>query len=334
MLHETTILVKARLLTIDNPDALDGRRIAQQRAQRVTGLPRSNALIAAVATPLDPDFRPDIRLLAERCHALLSAGCDGIALFGTTGEGPAFAVEDRQLALENLIAAGVAPAQLIVSAGALVLSDVAALAGHATAVGVAGVLLMPPCLFRNGIGEDGVFRFYDTVIDRVGRGDLRLHLYHFPEISGVALTPRLIERLSERYPRTIVGVKDSGGNLGFTEELLRRFSDLQIFTGTEIHLPAALAGGGAGTICGLANVIPGVLRLMSDGRTLPDRRRYLPLVEAADSLFSRTPFIPALKAVIADQAGEPAWRRVVPPLAELPLADEQRLLADFRKLGA
>jgi len=57
-------------------------------------------------------------------------------------------------------------------------------------------------------------------------------------------------------------------------------------------------------------------------------------VQVVDNILSRGPFIPALKAVIADQTGEPAWRQVVPPMAELPLADEQRLLADFRTLAA
>ncbi len=299
----------------------------------MTGLPGSNALIAAIATPIGPDLRPDARLLIDRCRHLLAEGCDGIALFGTTGEGAEFAVEDRQLALESLLAAGIAASRLIVSVGALALPDVVALAAHATAQGVAGVLLMPPCLYRNGIGEDGIFRYYATVIDRVARDDLRLYLYHFPDISGVPLTPRMIRRLSERYPHVIAGVKDSGGDLGFTEELLRRFPHLAIFTGTETHIPAVLASG-ASTICGLANVIPQLLRLMTDGWTLPDRRCYVPMVQAVDNILSRGPFIPALKAVIADQTNEPAWRRVVPPMAELPLADEQRLLGDFRKLAA
>jgi 4-hydroxy-tetrahydrodipicolinate synthase len=300
----------------------------------VTGLPTSNALIAAVATPIGPDFRPDRRLLVERCRQLLAAGCDGIALFGTTGEGAAFAVEDRKAALESVLAAGIASARLIVSVGALALPDIVALAAHATAQGVAGVLLMPPCLYRTGIGEDGLFQFYATVIDRVARDDLRLFLYHFPDISGIPLTPGVIRRLSERYPRTIVGLKDSGGVLAFTEELLRQFPQQQIFTGTEIQIPAVLASGGAGALCGLANVIPGLLRQMIDAGTLVDRRHYIPFVQAADNVLSRGPFIPALKAVVADQTGEPAWRRVVPPLAELPLADEQRLLADFRTLAA
>lgn len=304
-----------------------------QKVPRVTGLPESHALIAAIATPIGADLRPDLRLLAGRCRLLMAEGCDGIALFGTTGEGAEFAVEDRKRVLEGLLAAGIPPSRLIVSVGALAVPDVAALADHATAQGVAGVLLMPPCLFRNGIGEDGTISFYAAVIDRVARDDLRLHLYHFPEISGIAITPAVIARLSERYPRTIAGLKDSGGDLGYTEELLRRFPRLQIFTGTETQIPAVLARGGAGSICGLANVIPSLLRRMIDEKT-PRGGQYLPTVRAVDTVLSRGSFIPALKAIIADQTGESMWRHVLPPLMELPSADEQHLLAEFRRLAA
>ncbi|MGE0119284.1 MAG: dihydrodipicolinate synthase family protein [Dongiaceae bacterium] len=304
-----------------------------QELHRVSGLPSRTAVIAAVATPLDAEFRPAPATLAERCRQLLAEGCDGIALFGTTGEGPEFCVADRQRVLESVIAGGLDAARLIVSAGALTLPDMATLASHAAAQGAA-VLLMPPCLYRSGIGEDGTFRFYATVIDRIGRDDLRLYLYHFPEICGVPILPRVIRRLSERYPRIVAGVKDSGGDLGFTEDLLRRFSHLAIYTGTETHVPAVLGSAGAGTICGLANVVPRLMRLMSDGWSLADRRRYLPFLRAVDGLLSRGPFIPAIKAVTADQTGDPAWRRVVPPMAELPFADEQRLVADFRRLAA
>jgi 4-hydroxy-tetrahydrodipicolinate synthase len=297
-----------------------------------TGLPAGTAVIAAVATPVTPDYRPDATLLADHCRRLMAEGCDGIALFGTTGEGGEFAVEDRKRTLAALIAGGLAPARLIVSAGALTLPDMVALAGHATEHGVAGVLLMPPALYRSGIGEDGTFRFYATVIDRVARTDLRLYLYHFPDICGTPVTARVIRRLGDRYGPIIAGVKDSGGDLGVTEDLLRRFSHLAVYTGTEVHVPAVVAGGGAGTICGLANIVAPLMRRISDGWTLDDRRRHLPTLRAVDAMLSRGPFIPSLKAVIADRTGEPAWRRVVPPKTELQLADEQRLVADFRRL--
>jgi 4-hydroxy-tetrahydrodipicolinate synthase len=300
----------------------------------VSGLPARNVVIAAVPTPVGADYRPDGELLLARCRDLLAEGCDGIALFGTTGEGVAFTVADRREILERVVAGGLDARRLIVSVGALSLPDVMELAAHATRQGVAGVLLMPPCLYRTGIGEDGTFRFYATVIDRVANAALRLHLYHFPDVSGVPVTSGLIRRLSETYGPIIAGVKDSGGDLGFTEDLLRRLSHLAIYTGTELHIPAVLAAGGRGTICGLASVIARLVRAMSDAPTLPDRRRFVPLVQAVDSILSRGPFIPSLKAVIAQATQRPDWRRVTPPMGELPVSDEERLLADFNRVAA
>src|SRR6185369_458116 len=297
----------------------------------VTGLPTTDCLLVAVTTPVSPDYRPDADLLLERCSDLIAAGCDGVTLFGTTGEGAEFGVEDRQAALERVIAGGLDPARIIVSVGALAIPDIVRLSRHALDQKVAGLLLMPPCVYRGGITEDGTFRFYAGVIDRIEREEMGLYLYHFPDICGVPITPAVVRRLEERYPRAIAGVKDSGGDLDFTEGLLRRFSHLSIFTGSEIHLPQVMASGARGTICGLGNVMPRLMRGLFDARTPFERRRLVPLIIAGDNILSRRPFIPSVKALIAEAEGNPAWRRVLPPMAELPLAEEQRMIADFRQ---
>lgn len=297
----------------------------------MTGLPATDCLVVAVTTPLTSDLHPDTGLLVDRCRRLIQDGCDGVTLFGTTGEGAEFAVEDRMAGLESVIAGGVAPGRIIVSVGALSIPDVVRLSRHALDRGVGGLLLMPPCVYRSGITEDGTFRFYATVIDRVGRDDMRLHLYHFPDISGVPITPQVIRRLEERYPGAIAGVKDSGGDFDFTEALLRRFSHLSIFTGSEIHVPQAMASGARGTICGLGNVMPRLMRAMFDQPTAFDRRKLVPHIAAGDNILSRRPFIASIKAVLADATGIDAWARVLPPMSELPLRERDWMLRDFRR---
>src|SRR5215475_2705041 len=121
----------------------------------LTGLPSAHCLLAAVVTPVAPDCRPDPDLLLARCRDLLRQGCDGITLFGTTGEGTELSVEDREATLVRLIADGIEPERVIVSVGALAIADVVRLARDATDRGVAGVLLMPPCVYRSGITEQG-----------------------------------------------------------------------------------------------------------------------------------------------------------------------------------
>ena len=148
------------------------------------------------------------------------------------------------------------------------------------------------------------------------------------------VTPNVVRRLDQRYPGRIAGVKDSGGDLDNTEALLRRFSHLSIFTGNEVHVPQAMASGARGTICGLGNVMPRLIRAMFDASTPFDRRRFAPQILAGDNILSRHPFIPSMKAIIADATGIDGWRRVLPPLAELPMIEEQRMVADFRRWEA
>lgn len=296
----------------------------------MSGLPSTDCLIVAVTTPLTPEARPEAALLLERCRDLMGAGCDGVTLFGTTGEGAEFTVRDRRAATEAVLSGGIAAALAVASVGALAIPDVIELARAATELGLAGALLMPPCVYRGGITEDGTFRFYARVIEGVGRDDLRLYLYHFPDICGIPITPNVIRRLDERYPGIIAGVKDSGGDVDFTEAILRRFSHLSIYTGSEIHVPQVMASGARGTICGLANVMPRLMRAMFDAGNAFDRRKFLPAILGGDTILSRRPFIASVKTILADALGDPAWRRVVPPMAELPMPDAQRMIADYR----
>lgn len=296
----------------------------------MSGLPVRDCLVVAIATPVTDAFRPDVDLLVERCRTLMQAGCDGVTLFGTTGEGAEFSAADRMMTLEQVIAAGVPPERIIVSVGALSIPDIVTLSRHAIEQKVDGLLLMPPCVYRGGITDDGAFRFYASVVGAIARPVLRLYLYHFPDICGVPVTPTVIRRLDERYPGIIAGIKDSGGDIDFTEVLLRRFSHLSIFTGSEMHVPQVLANGGRGTICGLANVMPRLMRAMFDAPNLFERRRHIQQILGADVVLSRRPFIASVKALVADSTGDPRWRRVLPPMSELPLLEEQRMIADFR----
>jgi 4-hydroxy-tetrahydrodipicolinate synthase len=298
---------------------------------KADSLPATDCLMVAAATPLTTDLRPDAALLAAHIEMLRRNGCDGVALFGTTGEGTEFATEDRMTCLEAIVAAGVAPSRVIVSVGALAIPDVVRLAGHALDRGVDSVMLMPPCVYRGGITEDGTFGYFASVIERIARNDLRLCLYHFPDICGVPITPRVVRRLDEAFPGTISGVKDSGGDLDFTEALIRRFSHLSIFTGSETHLPQALAAGARGTICGLGNAMPRLMRAMFDGRTAFDRRKLVPALLSGDYILSRLPFPASVKAVLASAYGNPAWNRVLPPMAEVPMPERDWLLRDFAR---
>ena len=290
---------------------------------------RLKGLWTATVTPVDGNYRCDAGRLLAHCRRLLESGCDGIGLFGTTGEGPAFSAAERMRVLDAMLSDGFPAEKLIVSASAASLPDSVELARQATKAGVAGVLLMPPFFFRDGIGDEGIFRFYAALIDQINEPKLPALLYHIPGAYGVPVRPPVIRRLIERYPDIIVGMKDSGGDWGYTEELLRRFSSLAIFTGSETHIHWALQQHGAGTICGLGNVIAPLLRRLFDAPTITERRKLVPAILKADSIMSRAAFVACLKSWIASETGDPAWSRTLPPMAPLPAVDAQHLAADF-----
>ncbi len=299
--------------------------------ERGTKLPLDDCFVVAAATPVTSELLPDADLLSSHCRMLLDAGCDGIALFGTTGEGPEFANGDRMAALEHVLASGLAPRRVIVSATALAIGHTVELARHAMELGVDSILLMPPCMFRSNVTAEGTFRFYSSVIDRIGRDDLRLCLYHFPDICGVPLTPPVVRRIDEAFPGIVTGIKDSGGDLDVTERFVRSFGHLGVYTGTETHLPQALAAGARGTICGLGNVMPRLMRAMFDAPTAFDRRRIAQQIVAADSILSRQSFGASVKAVLAHVTGRRDWARMLPPLDALHHPEREWMLRDFER---
>ena len=267
-------------------------------------------------------MRPTSRCSPPDARELLAQGCDGVALFGTTGEGPAFPVAARSAGLEALLEAGVPARRIVVSASAIAPADALALTRHALGSGVLDILLMP-AFFLKAVDDEGLFRFYAEHIERAAGGEraggrLRLLLYHIPSVSGIGLSFDLIGRLASAFPEVVAGVKDSGFDLAFTRGLLERFPALQILTGAESQLPQALAAGGAGTICGMANFMPGLLRRLIDTADPRESAALLDLLVAAERAMDQSgSFHPALRALLADLTGEPAWQRCLAPMSPL-----------------
>ncbi|MDX1546623.1 MAG: dihydrodipicolinate synthase family protein [Rhodothermales bacterium] len=286
-------------------------------------------VFAAALTPLRADLDIDPAALARHLLGLLEAGCDGLALFGTTGEATTFSIAERTAALEAVAAAGVPLHRLRVGTGACALPDAAALTRHAVAAGAGGVLVLPPFYYK-GVEDDGLFAFFDALIQRVGDARLRIYLYHFPKMSGVPISAELAERLARRYPSVLAGVKDSSGDLAHTGALIERLPGLRIFAGTERLLLDALRAGGAGCISATANVTAphaaAVLRAWRRGRAEEAEalQRHLSALRQALEAF---PVIPALKH-------RTGLGPVRPPLTSLPPEVTSALDAQLRALAA
>jgi len=286
-------------------------------------------LWCATLTPLGPSGAIDHASMVAHVRALFAEGVDGVAPFGTTGEGPSFSVAERQAGLDALIAAGIAPSRLIPGTGCAAFSDTVTLTRHALQVGCARCLVLPPFFFKD-LGDDAVYGYFAALIDAVDDPRLSLYLYHIPQFSGVAISADVVARLAADFPRTIAGVKDSGGDFAHTETLLAAAPGLAILVGHEPHLPKLMRAGGAGTICGIANLFPRLVApLLEPNVTQLDQERIAAFIEAV----FRFPFLPAFKAVRAAQTNDATWRTLRPPLFALNENDRVRLFAALAAAG-
>ncbi len=294
----------------------------------------------ATLSPLSETNGLDAVRLAGHVRRLFASGVDGIALFGTTGEGQSFSLAERKEGLDDLLAAGIDRRRILVATGCAALPETIELTRHAIESGCESALIVPPFFFKD-IGEDAVYASYSRVIDAIADPRLHLYLYHIPKVSGVSIPIEAIERLVDAYPATIAGVKDSDGDLEHTRALLARFPALAILVGHEPHLPAALAAGGAGTICGIANLFPQLMRRLHDGALAGDGRGDTLLIERFVALLERFPLFAAFKALQAQLTGDPGWEALRLPLIALD-ADARRawldavagLGIDFQRDGA
>jgi 4-hydroxy-tetrahydrodipicolinate synthase len=275
---------------------------------------------AAALTPLRGDLTIDRGAFAAHCRRLLDEGCDGLAIFGTTGEANSFSVAERVSAWEALVADGIPAGALLPGTGACALTDAVTLTREALAVGSPAVLALPPFYYK-GVTDDGLFAFFADLIERVGDDRLRLFLYHIPPQTILGFSFALIARLAEAYPGVIAGTKDSSGDAARIEAACREFPQLRVFAGTEALLLDTLRWGGAGCISATVNVTAPlsaeVLRTRDDAAQarLTARREYL----------ERFPVIPALKAILHARTGADTWH-VRPPLVPLDDARTRNLL--------
>ncbi|PYK23484.1 MAG: dihydrodipicolinate synthase family protein [Verrucomicrobia bacterium] len=306
---------------------------------------RIRGVLAPVITPFTADLLPDQQRFITHCQWLLSQNC-GLAVFGTNSEANSMSAEERMMLLDALVAAGIDPSRMMPGTGCCSVTETVELTAHAVKHGCAGVLMLPPFYYKN-VSEEGLYRYFSEVVQRVGDTRLKIYLYHIPPVAIVGITPKLVERLLKAYPTAITGMKDSSGDWNNTKTFLDAFATdgFDVFVGSESFLLANMRDDGAGTISATANVNPAAIhKLYAESAVAPkafgavsaDLERQQARLNVVRAVFSNRKFpsmIAALKQAIAIYRNEPEWARVRPPLVELTKQQTKLLAADLKAIG-
>ena len=286
----------------------------------------------AAATPLNADLTPDLGLFAEHCLRLLAEGCHGIALLGTTGEANSFSAGERRAILESALAAGIPGDQLIPGTGVNAGPETVELTRHALSNGVRKVVMLPPSYYK-GVSDDGLFASYARIFETINDDRLRVILYHIPQVSGVPITHALIGRLIEAFPDTVIGIKDSAGDLANMQAIAAAHPGFAVLAGADPLMLPLLKSGGAGCITATSNLIANSLRTIYDN--LDDGALVDPAqarINAWRTLSNSYVQIPTIKAMVGLKTGISAWSRVRPPMLPLDAAQLADLEAKFASL--
>lgn len=217
--------------------------------------PRFRGIIPPLVTPLvDPDTLDAAGLERLIAH-VLAGGVHGVFLLGTTGEGPALSGRLQRELIEQAVAIVADRVPVLVGITDAAPAESIDLAGFAADAGADAVVAAPPYYFP--AGQEPLLRW---ALDLADRSPLPLVLYNMPEMVKVTLAVDTVRRVADEP--NIVGIKDSGGDLGVFDGYARIVRedrpDWSLLIGPEQMLPQAHALGGHGGVCGGANVAPGI----------------------------------------------------------------------------
>ncbi|MFJ2833395.1 4-hydroxy-tetrahydrodipicolinate synthase [Streptomyces sp. NPDC087263] len=234
--------------------------------------------LCAMITPFTEEGALDLdgaQLLADR---LVSEGCDGLVLSGTTGESPTTTDAEKSALVRAVRAAVGDRARVVAGVGTADTRHTVELALEAEKAGADGLLVVTPYYSRPP--QDAVEAHFREIADASG---LPIALYDIPGRTGTRIEPDTMIRLAD-HPR-IVAVKDCAYDLLGTQKVLSR-TELAYYTGCDEYILAMRAIGGSGYISTVANVAPRPLRAILDafdaGVTADAARlqqRAVPLIE-------------------------------------------------------
>ena len=190
--------------------------------------------------------------------------------------------------------------------------------------------MLPPFYYKNE-SEDGYIAYFSEVIDKIGNQKLKIYLFHFPQMSGVSITLKIVQKVVKSYPGVFIGMKDSSGDVDSMVNIQKCFPEFPVKTG----LLPLLKEGGAGFITACTNVLISLKKVLY--KEWFKNVEYREAVNLNFNLCSLCDLIyqmglsPALKSLISRFRGKPDSLKYRPPLTPLKLRTEQLLFNQFDK---
>ena len=223
--------------------------MAMSRIDELTGV------LPALVSPLLEDGTVDEPAIDRLIEHVIGGGVHGVLALGSTGETASLDETARRKVLARVVNAARGRVPVICGVAQSHLAAARSEVEAAARLGADAALVTPPFYYL--VDQATVLAFFRQL---AYGSAIPILLYNIPQYTKVVAEPATVATLAREG--TIVGTKDSSRDFEYFEGVAISTRDMprfRLFTGSDTMLLPSLAMGGAGTICGAANVAPGLV---------------------------------------------------------------------------
>ena len=278
-------------------------------------------IYAASMSILDENLSLNIDKTILHAENLILQGCHGVAIFGSTGQAQLISVSEK-INLLNKLSQSKHKKNFLIGTGFNSLIETINFMKISCSLNFKDFLIMPPAYYK--YKDEDVISFYSKIVEAVPES--RIILYNFEKLSGYKFSITCVEKLVKKFPKQIVGVKDSSYNL-YKNLKIENFS---VLPGSELKLLEGLKIGCTGIITATCNVTAKLARKVYDDFYRDKSETHNEKLCNVRKVFDQFNLISGLHTFLAKE--NKIYENMLPPLSLLNENDKKKILEDLKKL--
>ena len=279
-------------------------------------------IYAASISVLNDNLTLNVSKTISHAEKLIDEGCHGVAMFGSTGQAQLIPVSEKIELLSDLSKSKYNE-KYIIGTGLNSLGETINLMKVSSSLGFKKFLIMPPAFYK--FGDEEVINYYSKIIEKIP--DSEIILYNFGKLCGYTFSLECVMELVKKFPKQIIGVKDSSYNL-YENLKLNNFS---VLPGSESKLLRGLEIGCSGIITATCNVSSTLARKVYDDFFNRKQQTINQKLCDVRNTFEKYNLISGLHAYYS--INDPIYKNILPPLSILNSTDKKELINNLEKLN-
>ena len=279
-------------------------------------------IYSASMSVLNDNLTLNVVKTIKHAERVIDNGCHGVAIFGSTGQAQLIPVSEKIELLNHLTKSNYKE-KFIIGTGLNSLGETINLMRVARSLNFSRFLIMPPAFYK--FKDQDVMNFYTKIIEAIPES--KIILYNFEKLCGYKFSIHCVQELVKRFPKQIIGVKDSSYNLFENLEI----DNFSIFPGSESKLLKGLELGCSGIITATCNVTSALARKVYDD--FFDKKEQTVNQKLCDvrNTFEKYNLISGLHTYYSKN--DLIYKNVLPPLSILNSKEEKELTDNLEKLN-